>query len=311
MSTLIVKKLVRAALTLLICVTIVFVVLRSAGDPLRSLLPDDTPPDVVELYRSRLGLDKTMLEQYAHYLAGLARGDFGLSFVEKRPALDVVLDRVPWTVLLAGLALLIAIVVGLPLGILAAAYRNGFLDRLVMSVAVFGYSMPPFFLAIVLILIFSLNLRMLPSAGSHTWPHLLMPLLVLMAPPAAKIARFTRTAMLEVMRKDYLRTAYAKGAGGIRALCLHALPNAAIPVVTFVGFELGLVVGTGVVTETIFAWPGVGRLLVVSVAQRDLAVVQTIVLLIATTMVCANLLVDIAYGWLDPRMRALNSAVEG
>lgn len=307
MISLLSRKLLRAALTLFICVTIVFIVLRSAGDPLRSLLPDDTPPDVMEHYRALLGLDRPVLEQYFNYLQGLAHGDFGVSFVEKRPALDVVLQRVPYTAFLAGLALLVALAIGLPMGLVAAVWRNSWVDRLVMSLAVFGYSMPPFFLAIGLILIFSLQLRWLPSAGSDTMAHVVMPLIVLMAPSAAKIARFARTAMLEVLRKDYIRTAFSKGVGGLRAMIRHALPNAAIPVVTFVGFELGLVVGSGVVTENIFAWPGVGRLLVLSVGLRDLAVVQTIVLLIATTMVCSNLMVDLVYGLLDPRVRALDA----
>lgn len=296
-------RLLRAGLTLLICVTVVFVVLRLAGDPLASLLPDDTPPDVVEIYRQRFGLDLPIWQQYTGYVASLLGGDFGRSFVHHRDALAVVLERVPATLELGAIALAAAVLAGIPLGIVATLGRNTWVDRLAMSVAVFGYSLPNFFLAILLILWLSLHLRLLPSAGSDLPAHLVMPVIVLAAPAAAKIARFTRTAMVEVIGLPFMRTAAAKGVATRRRLLGHALPNAAIPVVTFLGFEIGALIGGGVVTETIFAWPGLGRLLVQSVAQRDLAVVQAIVLLIAATMVCANLVVDLVYGWLDPRVR--------
>jgi len=301
-------RLGRALLTLLVCVTIVFVVLRSAGDPLSALLPDDTPPDVVEIYRERLGLDRPLIEQYLGYLASLAQGDFGLSFVERRSAFAVVTERMPATLQLGGLALLAALAVGLPLGIIATVSRGTAIDRAAMGLAVMGYSLPNFFLAILLILLFSLSLQWLPSAGSDTVWHLVMPVIVLAAPAAAKIARFVRTAMIEVIGQPYMRTAAAKGVAKRPRLLVHALPNASIPLVTFLGFEIGLLIGGGVVTETIFAWPGIGRLLVVAVGQRDLAVVQTIVLLIAATMVTANLLVDLTYSWLDPRVRSGGSA---
>lgn len=296
-------RLARALLTLLICVTVTFLVLRSAGDPLSSLLPDDTPPDVVEIYRERLGLDRPLLEQYLGYLSSLARGDFGVSFIERRSAFDVVTERLPATLELSGLALATALLIGLPLGLIATFARGRALDRAAMGIAVVGYSLPNFFLAILLILLFSMSLQLLPSAGSDTVWHLVMPVIVLAAPVAAKIARFARAALVEVTGQPYMRTAAAKGVSQRPRLTRHALPNAAIPLVTFLGFELGLLIGGGVVTESIFAWPGVGRLLVQSVGQRDLAVVQTIVLMIAATMVAANLLVDAVYGWLDPRVR--------
>lgn len=296
-------RLARATATLAICVTIVFVVLRSAGDPLASLLPDDTPPDVVEIYRERFGLDQSIWQQYLGYLQSVAHGDFGRSFVHHRDALAVVWERVPATLELGGLALIAAVLIGVPLGVLATFGRNTWVDRAAMSAAVFGYSLPNFFLAILLILWLSLSLRLLPSAGSDLPQHLIMPIIVLGAPAAAKIARFTRTSMVEVIGQPFMRAAAAKGVPTRPRLIGHAFPNAAIPVVTFLGFEIGAMIGGGVVTETIFAWPGLGRLLVQAVGQRDLAVVQTIVLMIAATMVCANLLVDLAYGWLDPRVR--------
>lgn len=293
----------RALATLAICVTIVFVVLRSAGDPIATLLPPDTPPDVVDAYRVRLGLDRPIVAQYVGYLRALAAGDFGRSFAEHRSAFDMVAERLPATLRLSGLALLLALLGGVALGIAAAVKHDTVLDRLAMTLAVSGYSLPSFFLAILLIMLFSLQLRLLPSAGSDTALHMIMPVATLAAPAAAKLARFTRAAMLDVLGRPYIRTATSKGVGQLALLLRHALPNAAIPIVTILGFELGNVLGVGVVVEAVFAWPGIGRLLVISVGQRDLPVVQTIVLFIATAMVGAHLVADLAYGWLDPRLR--------
>jgi len=297
-------KWLRAILTLLICVTIVFFVLRISGDPAQALLPDDTPAEILAEYRRRWGLDLPLWEQYLRYLAAVVRGDFGISFADGRPAWEVVMEKIPNTLLLGGLSLAVAIASGLVAGVTAARHHGRRLDRFVMGFAVLGYSLPNFFLAIMLILVFALQMRLLPSAGSQTWAHLVMPVLTLSAATAGKVARFTRTSMLEVLGLPFVRAVRGKGVPPVAVLMRHAIPNAAIPIVTMLGFELGLVIGGAVVTETVFAWPGVGRLLVVSVGQRDLAVVQTIILLIAATMVASNLLVDIAYGWLDPRVNA-------
>jgi len=307
MLTLILVKLGRSLLTLLICVTFVFVVLRVSGDPATQLLPDDTPLEVLEEYRARWGLDRPIWEQYVRYLGSVARGDFGISFADDRDALGVVVERIPATLQLGSLAFALSLLIGVPLGMLAALKRNTWVDRLAMGFAVLGYSLPNFFLAILLILCFSLWLRVLPSAGSQTSWHMVMPVVTLGTAAAGTIARFVRTAMLEVMGQPYLRTARGKGMGRGRQLVAHAVPNAAIPVVTVIGFQLGGLIGGAVITETVFAWPGVGRLLVTAVGQRDLAVVQAIVLMVAATMVVANLVVDLAYGWLDPRVRAIGA----
>jgi peptide/nickel transport system permease protein len=298
------RTLARAVLTLLICVTIVFVVLRLAGDPLASLLPDDTPQDVVDAYRVRFGLDRTLPEQYASYLLAMLQGDLGVSFRDGRNAATVVFERVPATLLLGGAALGVALLIGVPLGILAALRRNSAVDRVVMAFAVFGFSMPIFFLAILLVLVFSMQLRWLPSAGSDTLAHMILPVAVLGAASAGKIARYSRTAIIDVLGQPYIRTASAKGLRRAAVIVRHALPNAAVPLVTFLGFELGTLIGGAVVTETVFAWPGVGRLLVTSVGQRDLPIVQAIVLLVAATMVTASLATDLAQGRLDPRVRS-------
>ncbi|MFM9940790.1 MAG: ABC transporter permease [Hyphomicrobiaceae bacterium] len=305
MLRLAVTKIGRAALTLLICLTMVYVVLRLSGDPASMLLPDDTPQSVLDEYRRRWGLDRPIAEQYLRYLAGLAQGHFGISFAESRPALDVVLERLPNTLLLGSLAIAAAVALGLPLGIVAALRHNTWVDRFVMSLAVLGFSLPTFFLAILLILLFSLHLRILPSAGSETWAHLIMPVTALGAGLMGKIARFARTAMLEVLGQPYIRTARAKGALPLAVIVAHALPNAAVPIVMFLGIEIGLILTGAVVTETIFAWPGLGRVLVTAAGQRDLPVVQAGILLIAFTIVVCNLAMDIVHAVIDPRAQAL------
>jgi peptide/nickel transport system permease protein len=200
-------------------------------------------------------------------------------------------------------AFALSIVVGLPMGILAALKRNTSIDRMIMAVAVFGFALPNFFFGILLILLFSLTLRWLPSSGTGTVLHLLMPAATLGLATAGTLARFTRSAMLEVLGKVYMRAAAAKGVPFTTRLIRHALPNAAIPIVTIMGLNLGALVGGAIVVETVFAWPGIGRLLVTAVSARDLAVVQALVLLISITMVLANLTVDLLYGLLDPRIR--------
>lgn len=296
-------KSLRAVITLWLVVTFVFFVLRLSGDPTYMLLPDDIDDATREFYRQLWGLDKPIFVQYLNYIDALLQGDFGISFRNNQDAFQLVWDRVPKTALLTGTALLISLAIGIPLGIIAALYRESWIDRAVMAVSVFGFSMPNFFLGILLILIFSLSMRVLPSSGSGTWWHLIMPAATLGISFAAQFARYTRSSMIDVLNKSYMRTAKSKGAGTARRVNLHALPNAAIPVITILGFKVGELLGGAVITETVFAWPGLGRLLTTAVASRDLAVVQCIMILLAITMVVANMLTDLAYGWLDPRVR--------
>ena len=296
-------KILRAIITMWLVVTFVFFVLRLTGDPVSQLLPDDVDQNTIEFYRRLWGLDQPILAQYWSYFAALFQGDFGISFRDNRDALELVLNRVPKTALLGLTALGFALLFGIPLGVMAAMKRDTALDRFVMGFAVFGFSMPNFFLGILLILLFSLQLRILPSSGSDTWLHLIMPAFTLGTGFGAQIARFTRSSMIDVMNRPYMRTADSKGAGAWRRLYLHALPNASIPIITIVGLRLGELIGAAVITENVFAWPGIGRLLTSAVATRDLAVVQCILMMIALTMVTANLMVDLIYGWLDPRVR--------
>jgi peptide/nickel transport system permease protein len=296
-------KLLRGLLTLLLAVTFVFLVLRLAGDPVALMLPDDVSPAVIERYRELWQLDRSLPEQYLGYLSGILRGDFGYSFRDGRPALEVVAERIPQTLLLGLTAYVLTAVIGIVSGTIAALNRGRALDNAVMAFSIFGHSMPNFFFGILMILLFAMNLRVLPSSGTGSLAHLVMPALTLGLGAAGTVARFTRSSMLEVLSQPYLRTAQAKGLGTARRVTFHAFPNAAIPILTVLGLRLGGLISGTVVVESVFAWPGIGALLVTSVTQRDLAVVQTIVILVALTMVLVNFAVDMAYGWLDPRLR--------
>ena len=305
MSTrVILSRMARAMATLWLVVTLVFVLLRVSGDPLLVLLPDDTDPRTVEVYRERWGLDRPLLVQYGYYVANVVRGDLGRSLRDGREAIDIVIERVPKTLQLGLSALLVGVLLGIPAGTVAALRRGTFIDRTLMTISVLGYSVPTYFLGVLLILLFSLTLRWLPSAGSGTLSHLVMPAMTLGAWIAASLARFTRSAVLDVLERPYMRTARAKGLTRLAQIAQHAFPNAAIPIVTLLGITIGHLIAGSVVIETVFAWPGVGRLTVTSVTSRDLAIVQTIVLLVAAAMVTSNLVVDLLYSWLDPRIRS-------
>lgn len=303
----ILAKLLRGLLTLLLAVTFVFVVLRLSGDPVTMMLPDDTPPAIVAEYRAAWGLDRSLPEQYVRYIWSAAHGDLGYSFRDDRPALDVVLERVPMTLLLGLSGFAITVVVGLMTGTIAALRRGTGIDHAAMAFSIFGHSMPNFFLAILMILLFSMTWRVLPSSGGATWWHLVLPAVTLGIINAGTVARFTRSSMLEVLHQPYMQTARAKGLRLTRRVMAHAIPNAAIPVVTVLGLRLGSLIAGAVVVETVFAWPGIGLMLVNAVSQRDLPVVQTVVLLVALTMVITNFVVDLTYGWLDPRIESRES----
>ena len=295
-------RILRALLTVAICVSAVFLALRLAGDPADIMLSIDIPPDVRAHYRELWGLDRPLVEQYLRYLASVIRGDFGLSFADDRPAFAAVVDALPKTVLLGACALLLALLIGMPLGVLAALRHNSAVDRFTMAVAVLGYAIPVFFLGILLILLFALKLRVLPSAGSETLWHLILPVVTLALPLAGRLARFARTATLEVLGKPFIRAARARGVMPLSVILRHALPNAAVPLLMFIGIEIGHILAGSAVIETIFAWPGIGRLLVDSVSTRDLAVVQAVILTVTVVMVAANLLVDILHILIDPRL---------
>lgn len=295
-------RLLRLVLTVWAAVTLVFIAVRLSGDPLAVLVPPDLPDALIAQYRVRFGLDAPLPVQYLRYLAGLASGDFGISFRTGGPAWDLVAARIGATLTLALSALALALALGVPAGIAAATWHGTAVDRVLMAGAVFGYAMPNFFLGILLILLFTLWLGWLPSGGFSGPASLIMPATTLGLAAAGSYARFTRSALLEVMNAPWMRTARAKGLGWRRQVLVHGLRATLVPLATLLGFTLGAMIGGAVVTETVFAWPGLGRLLVVSVAERDLAVVQLIVLLAAVTMAVTNMIVDLLYGILDPRI---------
>jgi peptide/nickel transport system permease protein len=301
------RRMFRAMLTLVICLSVVFVGLRLSGDPADILLPEDTPAAVKAEYRARWGLDLTIAEQFARYVVAASRGDLGISFAHGRSAAGAVAEAVPNTLVLGIAAIITALSIGIPLGMIAALRHNTVVDRLVMSIAVLGFSLPTFFMAILLILLFALTLRWLPSSGTESWWHMIMPVMTLATGLLGKSARFTRTAMLEVLGQPFVRTARAKGVPRLGVLLRHVFPNAVVPLLMFLGVEVGLVLTGAVVTETIFAWPGVGRLLVSSAAARDLPVVQAAILFVAVTIVAANLAVDLIHAAIDPRIDALGA----
>ena len=284
-------------------ITLVFVALRMSGDPAAAMLPGDASVEETIALRRTLGLDRPLYAQYASFLGSAVTGDFGTSFRHQQPAFELVLERLPATLELAFAALVLALVVALPLGILAAVYRGGAVDVAAMVFAVIGQATPYFWMGIMLILIVAVQLDWLPTSGRGGVERLILPAITLGTHFAASLARLTRTSMLEVLGQNFVTTARAKGLSERSVILGHALKNAAVPVVTLIGLQFGTLLGGAVVTETIFAWPGVGRLAVQSIFVRDYPVVQAGVLVLALTFVALNLLVDLLYGWLDPRIR--------
>jgi peptide/nickel transport system permease protein len=296
-------RLARALLTIVLVVSFAFVVLRLSGDPAMTIMSPDAPAEAIVAFRKAWGLDQPVWLQYLHYFGAILQGELGQSMRDGRPALALVIERIPATLLLTVPALLLKLGLGIPAGIYAALHRNSLADRLVMAGAVAGFTVPSFVLGLLLVLLFAVQLGWLPSGGQESWRSTILPVITLGLGGAGILARFTRSAMLDVLGQPYIRTASAKGVPWRAVVRGHALPNAAIPTVTVIGFMIGSLIAGAVVVESVFSWPGVGRLLVISVANRDLAVVQCILLLVATTMVSANLIVDLLYGVLDPRLR--------
>jgi peptide/nickel transport system permease protein len=297
-------RLMRAVITILAVVTFAFVVLRMSGDPAQVMLGPDVPQDAVDAFRKTWGLDQPIWVQYLAYIKSIFTGDFGVSMRDKASALRLVLERVPATLQLTLPALILKLMIGIPAGVYAALHRQSFADRGVITLAIIGLTVPSFVMGLVLVLIFSVLLGVLPSGGQDTWMHGILPTITMSIGGIGILARFSRSAMIEVLGQPYIRTASAKGLKWRDVIWSHALPNAAVPIVTIVGFMVGSLIAGAVVVESIFSWPGIGRLLIVSVSNRDLAVVQCILLIIAAAMVMSNLVVDLLYGWLDPRLRS-------
>ena len=306
MAQYIIRRLLQAILVIVGVLTVVFIILRLTGDPVRLILGENASEEAITAMTQQLGLDKPLYVQYFAYMGNVARGDFGNSIAQTgQPALPIVLGRYPATLRLAFLALIYSVTLAMLFGIVSAIYRYSVFDNGVMFLALFGQSVPNFWLGIMLILIFAVNLGWLPSQGFDGWNprYILLPMLTLAAPGLARLTRLVRSGMLDVMSQDYVRTARAKGLQERRVVFGHALKNAAIPLVTIIGLDLGVLLGGAVVTEQIFEWPGVGKEVITAINRRDFPVVQAAVFVIAASFVLINLLVDLIYTWLDPRVR--------
>jgi ABC-type dipeptide/oligopeptide/nickel transport system permease component len=298
------SRLGRALVSLWLVSTVVFVVMRLSGDPVPLLLPPDAPRSEFARVRAELGLDRPLPVQYGVFLALALRGDFGRSIHFRQPAMQVVLERLPATLELGLTAFGLAVLVALPIGVLSAVRRNSLLDHSAMGVALVGQSAPTFFIGILFILLLSLKAGWFPTSGRGEIRHLALPALTLALFAMASVARLTRSAVLEVLRADFIRTARAKGLSEALVVAKHTLKNAAIPIVTITGLQFGSLLGGAVVTETVFAWPGIGRLAIVSIYNRDYPVVQATVFLSAVLFIVINFTIDVIYGVLDPRVRS-------
>ncbi len=297
------RRLFEFLIVLVGVLTIVFVLQRLSGDPTNLLLPIDAPEEVRADLRHQLGLDQPLAVQYVRFLGSVAVGDLGNSYRFRQPALGLVLERLPATLLLAGASLLISLVIALPLGILAAVYRNTWVDTVATGISLIGQAMPVYWLGLLGILLFAVQWRLLPSMGGGSFAALILPATTLAVYSASRIMRLTRSAMLDVLHQDYVRMARAKGLSEAKVLIKHALRNASIPIVTIIGLQFGGLLGGAVITETVFAWPGVGRLAVNAVQQRDFPVVQAVTVVIAFAFSLINLTVDLLYARLNPRIR--------
>jgi peptide/nickel transport system permease protein len=283
--------------------TLAFLALRLSGDPAAMMVPPDASLQDIQAWRHELGLDVPLPAQYVRFVGDTLQGNFGTSFKHGVPAWTLVTERMWATGELALVALGLALAIGIPVGIIASLRRGSWYDALAMAFAVFGQATPYFWLGLMLILVFSVRIPLFPTGGRGDWHHLVLPGLTLGAFFAASVARLTRSCMLEVLGTEYILTARAKGLGERLVILKHALKNALIPVVTLIGLHLGSLLGGAVVTETIFAWPGVGRLIIFAISYRDYPVVQAAVFLLAMIFVGINLAVDLLYGVLDPRVR--------
>ncbi len=303
MASFLARRLLANAVVVLGVAFIVFALVFLAADPARALLPLDAPPDAVESLRRNLGFDQPIPIQFIGFLGRAIRGDFGTSTRTFEPALGLVLGRIPATLSLGLAGVAVSLLVALPLGIVAALRPGSWVDLIARSVAVLGQAVPGFVLGQVLILVFAVTLRLLPVSGSGDLTHLVLPAVVIGLGAAAGLTRILRSSLLDVLGRDYIRTARAKGLSPNRVVLQHALRNAAIPFVTFLAFDLAAILSGVIIVEVVFSYPGMGLLVVQAVGNRDLPVIQAFTFVAAVTIVTVNLVLDLVYGLLDPRIR--------
>ncbi|MCC7106450.1 MAG: ABC transporter permease [Chloroflexi bacterium] len=282
---------------------VVFALLHLSGDPVRLLLPPEASEADVQRLRHDYGFDQPIYVQYSRFISRAVQGDFGVSLRHNEPGMALVVERLPASFELTAVAMLFSIVIAIPAGVIAALKKNTLIDGISMSVALIGQCVPVFWLGIMLIILFSVQLNLLPPGGRGGVQFLIMPGFTLGAYSAALVTRLTRSSMIDVLVQDYVRTARAKGLSSYAILVRHALKNAAIPIVTVVGMQIGILLGGAVITETVFSYPGMGRLAVQAISNRDFPVVQAFVIVVAVIIVTMNLLVDLAYLYIDPRIK--------
>lgn len=298
-----ITRILRAALTLLLLATFTFFALAISADPALQILGPDAAPEALAAFRERWQLDAPLWQRYLTYLCGIVQFDFGLSYRTGLPAIELVASRLPATLALMIPTGIAALVIGIPVGIFSAIRQGTSADRIIMTASIVGFAVPNFLVGILLMYMFSVWLGWLDPSGITSGLSWIMPMITMVSAEAGIFARFTRSAMVEILEHPMLDTALAGGLSPRQGLRHHVLPNAMIPLLTLVGLFAGNLIGGAVITENVFSWPGLGRLLVASVSARDFSVVQIIVLLIGASMIVTNLLVDISYGFIDPRIR--------
>lgn len=303
MLTFIARRLLLAIPTLVGVLVVVFLLIYVApGDPVQEMVGERADAETIARLRAELRLDDPLPVQFGHYVSGVVRGDLGRSYITNRPILQDLLERFPKTLQLAGAAMLLAAVSGISIGVLTARFPGGWLDRLALGGTYVGISFPVYWVGLILILIFAVELRWLPPSGAGGWEYLVLPAFALGMRSIAFLARVTRSAMLDVLNSDMVRTARAKGLGERGVVLRHALRNALIPIITVLGLDFGYYLTGSILTETIFSWPGLGRYVVNAITRRDLPAIQGAVLFLSTVFVFVNLLTDLAYAKADPRV---------
>ncbi len=305
MLPLLARRLLLSIPTLFGVLVVVFLLLYVApGDPVQAMVGERADAATIARLRAELRLDEPLPVQFVHYASGILRGDFGRSYITNRPIIDDIAERFPRTLLLATTAMLLATLTGVTIGVLAAVRPNGWFDRAALALTYLGISFPVYWIGLLLIVVFAVTLRWLPPSGYGGWQFLVLPALALGSRSIAYLARVSRSAMLEVMNADFIRTARAKGLTDAAVITRHALRNALIPVVTVIGLDFGAYLTGSILTETIFSWPGIGRYVVMAISRRDLPAVQGSVLFLSVVFVVVNVLTDAAYRRVDPRVQA-------
>ena len=303
MRTFVIRRLLMTAVMLFLVMLTAFLLAHLTGDPVRLMVPEDASERQIAELRHELGLDRPLPVLFAEYVTHALRGDLGPSIRYRKPTLSLILERLPATVELSSAAMAIALVIAVPIGIISAVRPGSVLDAVTSTAAIVGQALPPFWIGIMLIVLFAVHLGWVPAAGRGGLGHLVLPAITLSLFPMARLARVLRSSLLDVLHEDYIRTARAKGLAERRVIVRHGLRSACIPLLTVAGLTYGSILGGTIITESVFAWPGVGRLALEAVYNRDFPLVQAIVLVAASMFIFINLFVDVAYGWLDPRIR--------